>query len=169
MTCPTFCYSINPFLCFEQQVSKRYAVLREILQTIKITRLVLWDALFLQKFCGAFSKAIVSPLLACLFDSNESSNGHTQPGVVTCSDESHHLSAAGAQGREGTFFDIFQKVLQCKTFLSYKLCKILFAEHIVLEFTECIILHFDVFANGLLEKFKECLHLVIGYEIDSFG
>jgi len=49
------------------------------------------------------------------------------------------------------------------------IAKSLSAEHIVLEFAECMILHFDVFANGLLEKFKGCLHLAIGYEIDSFG
>ena len=37
-------------------------------------------------------------LLAGLFDSNCNSNGHTNHGVVTCADESHHLYASGALG-----------------------------------------------------------------------
>ena len=32
-------------------------------------------------------------LLACLFDSNSNSNSHTNHGVVTCADETHHLYA----------------------------------------------------------------------------
>jgi len=38
-------------------------------------------------------------LLACLFDSNSNCNSHTNHGVVTCADESHHLCAVGK--REG--------------------------------------------------------------------
>ena len=30
-------------------------------------------------------------LLACLFDSNRNRGGHTNHGVVTCADETHHL------------------------------------------------------------------------------
>ena len=37
-------------------------------------------------------------LLACLFDSNCNSNSHTNHGVVTCADETHHLCAVDALG-----------------------------------------------------------------------
>ena len=32
-------------------------------------------------------------LLACLFDSNCNRNSHTNHGVVTCADETHHFDA----------------------------------------------------------------------------
>ena len=48
--------------------------------------------------------------------------------------------------------------------MSYKLCKILFAEHIVLEFAECIISCFDVFANGEREMFAELLRFCLRFE-----
>ena len=40
------------------------------------------------------SKSLINQgLLACLFDSNRYSNGHTNHGVVTGADEAHHLYA----------------------------------------------------------------------------
>ena len=40
------------------------------------------------------SKSLINQgLLACLFDSNCNSNGHTNHGVVTCADETHHFFA----------------------------------------------------------------------------
>ena len=38
-------------------------------------------------------------LLACLFDSNCNSNSHTNHGVVTCADETHHFYVSGHGGR----------------------------------------------------------------------
>ena len=38
-------------------------------------------------------KSIFRCLLRCLFDSNCARNGHTNHGVVTCADKSHHLHA----------------------------------------------------------------------------
>ena len=37
-------------------------------------------------------------LLACLFDRNRNRNGHTNHGVVTCADETHHLFVVDAFG-----------------------------------------------------------------------
>ncbi len=34
-------------------------------------------------------------LFACLFDSNSTSNSHTNHGVVTCTDKSHHFYVSG--------------------------------------------------------------------------
>ena len=34
---------------------------------------------------------LICKLLACLFDSNCYCNSHTNHGVITCADESHHL------------------------------------------------------------------------------
>mgnify|MGYP003503960802 CR=1 FL=1 len=44
-------------------------------------------------------------------------------------------------------------------------CKNLFNEHIVFSFYECIISCFDVFANGLLEKFTMRLQLIEDYKL----
>ena len=38
---------------------------------------------------------IYQKVLARLFDSNCNSNGHTNHGVVTCADQTHHLFAVG--------------------------------------------------------------------------
>ena len=38
-------------------------------------------------------------LLACLFDSNCNCNSHTNHGVVTCADQTHHLYVGGDGGR----------------------------------------------------------------------
>ena len=38
-------------------------------------------------------------LLACLFDGNCNRNGHTNHGVVTCADETHHLYVSRNGGR----------------------------------------------------------------------
>ena len=38
-------------------------------------------------------------LLACLLDSNGNGNGHTNHGVVTCADETHHLYASARLAR----------------------------------------------------------------------
>ena len=46
------------------------------------------NAFFLLTF---FFRERKSKLLACLFDSNCNSNSHTNHGVVTCADETHHL------------------------------------------------------------------------------
>ncbi len=35
-------------------------------------------------------------LLQCLFDGDCASDGHTDHGVVTCADETHHLNASVA-------------------------------------------------------------------------
>ena len=40
------------------------------------------------------SKSLINQgLFACLFDSNCYSYGHTNHGVVTCADETHHFDA----------------------------------------------------------------------------
>ena len=53
-------------------------------------------------FAELFSKSDKSRprvlFFACLFDSNCNSNGHTNHGVVTCADETHHLFAVDALG-----------------------------------------------------------------------
>ena len=38
---------------------------------------------------------IYQGLLACLFDRNGNRNGHTNHGVVTCADQTHHLYVSG--------------------------------------------------------------------------
>jgi len=54
---------------------------------------------FLLKFLRSFfQKATVTPLLTCLFNSNGNTGGHTDHGVVTCADESHHLYVKSACG-----------------------------------------------------------------------
>ena len=42
-------------------------------------------------FCSPFLFQKKSKLLACLFDRNCNCNSHTYHGVVTCTDETHHL------------------------------------------------------------------------------
>ena len=52
-----------------------------------------------QKLVGKMSKHLKKSmksrenqqLLACLFDSNSNCNSHSNHGVVTCADESHHF------------------------------------------------------------------------------
>ena len=44
---------------------------------------------FPRKF--VFFEANNLQLFACLFDSNRNGNSHTNHGVVTCADETHHL------------------------------------------------------------------------------
>ena len=61
------------------------------------------------------SKSLINQgLLACLFDSNCNSNSHTNHGVVTCADETHHLFAVDALG-ELQSEETFRKVLLYKT------------------------------------------------------
>ena len=44
------------------------------------------------KTCNLLDKiTLFVQLLACLFDSNRHRNSHTDHGVVTCADKSHHL------------------------------------------------------------------------------
>ena len=45
-----------------------------------------------------YESLINQDLLACLFDSNGNRNGHTNHGVVTCTDKSHHLNMGGHGG-----------------------------------------------------------------------
>jgi len=56
--------------------------------------------IFYESFCGAFFKKrlIASPrlLLARFLNRHSHSHGHTNHGVVTSADESHHLYASGA-------------------------------------------------------------------------
>ena len=98
----------------------------------------------------------IKELLASFFDSNCNSNSHTNHGVVTCADETHHLCASA-------HFPVFQHSISLcpslgiHTLLRSLHCKNLFNEHIVLSFYECIISCFVVFANGLLDKFTKCL------------
>ena len=44
---------------------------------------------------SVFFDAINQGLLACLFDSHGNCHGHTNHGVVTCADETHHLYKFG--------------------------------------------------------------------------
>ena len=114
-----------------------------------------------------FYNALVKPqkalkikgLLRSLFDSNCNSNSHTNHGVVTCADETHHFCASAQ-------FPIFQHIialypsLGTHTLFRSLHCKNLFNEHIVFSFYRCIISRFDVFANRLFDKFTKCLQLV---------
>ena len=98
-------------------------------------------------------------LLACLFDSNCNSYGHTDHGVVTCADEAHHFYALESW-RQPFWCIATSKSLARYAFLPFWICKILFAEHIVFSFAECIISRFDAFANGVLINSTNCLRLI---------
>ena len=96
-------------------------------------------------------------LLARLFDSNCNSNGHTNHGVVTCADETHHLFAVDALGelQSGRLFGK-SYYIRLKELLSHK---IIFAEHIVYVFPENIITRFDVSVNDVVKEFAKMLRI----------
>ena len=55
------------------------------------------------------TEAFNQDLFACFFNSNSNRNGHTNHGVVTCADESHHLYASGASAIASGWIAIAQK------------------------------------------------------------
>ena len=58
----------------------------------------IWLILQILKDLKVSKSLINQELLASLFDSNRNSNGHTNHGVVTCADETHHFVAVDAFG-----------------------------------------------------------------------
>ena len=100
-------------------------------------------------------------LLRSLFDSNSDRNGHTDHRVVTSSDENYHFDASVALAIASGWNAIAKKPCHISLFQSIHIAKSLLAEHIVLEFAECIILRFDVFANMAGALFAERLRFVL--------
>ena len=103
----------------------------------------------------ALKSLINQGLLACLFDSNCNCDRHTNHGVVTCSNESHHLCAIDALGelRSGKLFEK-SYIIRLRELLNHK---IICTEHIVCVFPENIISCFDVAVNDVSEEFAEML------------
>ena len=100
-----------------------------------------------------YESLINQGLFACLFDSNCNRNGHTDHGVVTSADETHHLCAVDALGelQSGRLFEK-SYYIRLRELLNHK---IIFAEHIVFGFAECIMPRFDVFANSFLNCLRK--------------
>ena len=62
-------------------------------------------------------------LLACLFDSNCNSNSHTNHGVVTCADQTHHFGVVRVWGREERFSIFSKKSCNVRSFCDIILVK----------------------------------------------
>ena len=96
-------------------------------------------------------------LLACLFDSHSYCDRHTNHGVVTCANESHHFFAVDAWGelQSGMLFEK-SYYIRLRELLNHK---IICAEHIVCVFSENIITRFDVSVNDVVKEFAEKLRI----------
>ena len=98
-------------------------------------------------------------LLACLFDSNCNCNSHTNHGVVTCADETHHFFAVDTLGElQNGMLSEKSYYIRLRVLLNHK---IIFAKHIVCVFPENIISRFDVSVNDVAEEFAEMLRIFL--------
>ena len=94
-------------------------------------------------------------LLARFLNCYSYSNSHTNHGVVTCADETHHFFAVEAFGElQSGRLSEKSYYIRLKELLNHK---IIFAGHIICVFPENIISRFDVSVNNVAEEFAEKL------------
>ena len=102
----------------------------------------------------ASKKLINQGLLQRLFDRNGNRNGHTEQLCCSCHEGCYRLQWVPSFLRFRGFSHSFgvescrPKALPHKPFWYICIAKSLSAEHIVLEFAECIISCFEAFVNG---------------------